>query len=225
MKVGKSLKTTNYYIKTTPYMLPELLALQLQKSKIDPTLLNSQKSAPQTIITSINIANSKDLALQPETAKYTDIHGSTMSPDQIENLVTHGGDLEYIVVENGEKIIRRDKLFSSETLIQEYLSQQFKLVQFTDIINVKPGEIKEFGELRITGLQNQGFPAWKIESLYNEKYVYEMRKLSSKENSSTADLNLSRPHYDFVIKSPDGRPFNFNSRIKNVSEIDTHLVY
>ena len=66
-------------------MLPELLALQLQKSKIDPTLLNSQKSAPQIIITSINIANSKDLALQPETAKYTDIQGKALTPADIEN--------------------------------------------------------------------------------------------------------------------------------------------
>lgn len=148
-----------------------------------------------------------------------------MSSGQIENLVTHGGDLEYIVVENGEKIIRRDKLFSNESSVQEYLSQQFKLVQFTDIINIKPGEIKEFGELRITGLQNQGFPAWKIEFSNNDKFDYEIRKYTSNDGSITTDPNLSRPHYDFVIKSSDGKPFNFNSRIKNVSEIDTHLVY
>ena len=206
-------------------MLPELLALQLQKSKIDPTLLNSQKSAPQTIITSINIANSKDLALQPETAKYTDIHGSTMSPDQIENLVTHGGDLEYIVVENGEKIIRRDKVFSSETLVQEYLSQQFKLINFDDILQVKPGDTRTFGDLKIVGLEDHGYQAWRIEFSYNKKYIYELRKYVTRDDSFKLDPNLSRPHYDFVIKSPDSRPFNFNSRITGVQEIELHLIY
>ena len=67
-------------------MLPELLlSIQLQKNKIDTTQLNLQAIQPHTLTTSINIANSRNLALQPEAAKYTDIQGKALTPVDIEN--------------------------------------------------------------------------------------------------------------------------------------------
>lgn len=207
-------------------MLPELLlSIQLQKNKIDTTQLNLQAIQPQAIITSINIANSKDLALQPETAVYTDISGKALTPADIENKQKQGGDLEYIVVENGGKIIRKDKVFSSEASVQQYLAQEFKLGSFDKILEIKPGDTRTFGDLKIVGLEDHGYQAWRIEFSYNKKYIYELRKYVTRDDSFKLDPNLSRPHYDFTIKSTDGKPFNFNSRIKNVSEIDTHLVY
>lgn len=206
-------------------MLSEILALQLQTNKIDQSLLNTHSIPPHVMTTAINITKPLELALQPNSIRYTDYNDKPIPQEQIQELLRKGGNLDFISYEYGEKIIRKDKVFSDESAVQQYLSREFQLPEFDEIMSVKPGKTKQFGVLTIKGLKNQFNPTWRIEFSNNNRFVYELRKYSSVDNSTTSDLNLSRPHYNFIIKSTDGRPFNFNSRIKNVEEINMHLIY